>query len=78
MCEWDGCEVCVCMSGVVGYFATCVSYYDPIVEFSMQECIMFVAILSHSEVSYHATDGSIRANWQLFPDCALNPNYGTV
>ena len=47
MCEWDGCEVCVCMSGVVGYFATCVSYYDPIVEFSMQECIMFVAILSH-------------------------------
>ena len=38
--------VCVCVSGVVGYFSTCVSYYDPIVEFSMQECIMFVAILS--------------------------------
>ena len=42
----------MCVSGVVGYFATCVSYYDPIVEFSMQECIMFVPILSHSEVSY--------------------------
>ena len=36
----------MCVSGVAGYFATCVSYYDPIVEFSMQECIMFVAILS--------------------------------
>ena len=31
------------------------------------------------EVSYHATDDSIRANWQLFPDRVLNPNnYGTV
>ena len=42
MCEWRGCEVSVCVSGVVGYFAACVSYYDLIVEFSMQECILFV------------------------------------
>ena len=38
----------------------------------------WTASYDNIEVSYHATDGSLTANWDLFPDRVLNPNnYGT-